>query len=120
VLVNRVESETVKNIVGTANKRKKVQKIIAPEEGSGDSERVARKRKKVTIKMSKKKKQRTIMDSDNPYLLTQARNIIRNKEDLKELEVKKKKTKFTKDSSGKIQASPGQTIRIRIKKSEEL
>jgi len=56
VLLNRAELETVKHIVGTLNKRNKVRKIIAPEEGSGDSKRVSRKPKKVTIKMSKKKK----------------------------------------------------------------
>ena len=82
MLVNRAESETAKHIVGTENKRKKVRKIIAPEKSSGDSKRVAQKPKKVTIKMIKKKKQHTIIESDNSYLLMQARNIIRNEEKL--------------------------------------
>ena len=69
VLVNRAESETKTHIVGTVNKSKKVRKIIAPEEGLEESERVALKSKMVMIKMSKKKKQRTRMELDNPYLL---------------------------------------------------
>jgi len=55
------------------------------------------------------------MDLDNVYLLMRAINIIMNEEKLKKLEVKDKK-KITKDSSGKIQVSPGQTMQIRIKK----
>ena len=45
-----------------------------------------------------------------------ARTIIRNKEKLKGVEVKEKETKLTKDSSGKIQEIPAQTIQIRINK----
>ena len=44
-----------------------------------------------------------------------ARTIIRNEEKLKELEMKGKEIKFTKDSSGKIKASPSRTMQIRIK-----
>ena len=69
MLVNRVESKVVTHIVGTMNNHKKVRKIIDPEEGLGDSERMARKPKKVTIKMSKKKKQQTIIESENSCLL---------------------------------------------------
>ena len=38
----------VKHTVGTVDKRKKVRKIIAPEEGSGDSKIMDQKPKKVT------------------------------------------------------------------------
>ena len=69
--------------------------------------------------MSKKKKQRTIMELENSYLLMRARNVIRNKEKIKEPEAKEEETQLTKDSSGKIQASPLRYMRIRIKKSEE-
>jgi len=51
---------------------------------------VAREPKKVRIKMSKKRKQQTILESVSPYLLMRARNITRNEEKLKELEVKEK------------------------------
>ena len=56
MLVNRAGPKAVEHIFGTANKRKKVRKIIIPEESPRDGERVAQKPKKVTIKMSKKKK----------------------------------------------------------------
>ena len=56
-LVNRAELETEKYVVGTENKHKKVRKIIAPDEGLGDSERMVRKTKYVIIKRIKKKKQ---------------------------------------------------------------
>ena len=63
--------------------------------------------------MSEKKKKRTIIKSDNLYLLMRARNIIMNEEKLKEPEVKEKEAKFTKDSLGKIQASSGQIMQIK-------
>ena len=107
MLVDRAELEAVKHIVGMENKRKKVRKIISPEEGSEDIKRVARKHKNVIIKMSKKKKQQTTMELDNPYLLMRARNTIRNEDNLKEIEMKEKETKLTMYSSVKIQASPG-------------
>ena len=70
VLVNAVEPEAVNNIIGTANKQKKVQKTIFPKEDSVDIERLTCNLKKARIKISKKKKHRTILESENPYLLT--------------------------------------------------
>ena len=101
MLVNAAESEAVKNSVGTANKWKKVQNTIFPEEDLAVIETVARKLKKVRIYISKKKKQRKVLESENPYLLMRARKIIRNKEKLKQLEAKEQEFKLTKDNPGK-------------------
>ena len=103
VLVNTAELEAVKNILSTARTRKKVKITIVPKEDSADIGKVARKLKKVRINISKKKKQRKILKSENSYFLIVASNIIRNEEKLNELKAKEKETKLTKIIREKFQ-----------------